>query len=416
VAGNIWRIGGFRNLWISQSVSLVGTQITLLAFPLLALLLLDASALQVSLLSTVEFLPVLLLGLPAGAWVDRLAKRPVLILTDLARAGALLAIPAAYLFDALTLPLLYAVAFVIGLGTLFFDVAQLSYLPALVDEDRLVDANGKLEASRSVAQLAGPGLGGFLVQLLGGPVAIVVDAVSYLVSAGFLTRIKGTDTPAGPVQRVGLRREIGDGLRFVLGHPLLRPIVISAAAAELAFAAVLALQVPYAVDTLGLDAGVLGLAIAVGNAGGLLGAFGCGWIARRFPTGPAMIASIAVFSLGAALVPLAGGAIGFAAALFVVYAGVVVFNVLQVTVCQTATPSHLLGRMNATLRFLTWGMVPVGAALGGLLVEPLGMRGVLWLAAAVTAASILPPLFSRVRALSTTSPATEPTETERTNS
>jgi MFS family permease len=170
------------------------------------------------------------------------------------------------------------------------------------------------------------------------------------------------------------------------------------------------------VDTLGLDAGVLGLAIAVGNAGGLLGAFGCGWIARRFPTGPAMIASIAVFSLGAALVPLAGGAIGFAAALFVVYAGVVVFNVLQVTVCQTATPSHLLGRMNATLRFLTWGMVPVGAALGGLLVEPLGMRGVLWLAAAVTAASILPPLFSRVRALSTTSPATEPTETERTNS
>lgn len=416
MAGNIWRIAGFRNLWISQSVSLVGTQITLLAFPLLALLLLDASALQVSLLSTVEFLPVLLLGLPAGAWVDRLAKRPVLILTDLARAGALLAIPAAYLFDALTLPLLYAVAFVIGLGTLFFDVAQLSYLPALVDEDRLVDANGKLEASRSVAQLAGPGLGGFLVQLLGAPVAIVMDAVSYLVSAGFLTRIKGSDTPAGPVQRIGLRREIGDGLRFVLGHPLLRPIVISAAAAELAFAAVLALQVPYAVDTLGLDAGALGLAIAVGNAGGLLGAFGCGWIARRFPTGPAMIASIAVFSLGAALVPLAGGAIGFAAALFVVYAGVVVFNVLQVTVCQTATPSHLLGRMNATLRFLTWGMVPVGAALGGLLVEPLGMRGVLWLAAAVTAASILPPLFSRVRALSTTSPATEPTETERTNS
>lgn len=416
MAGSIWRIADFRNLWISQSVSLVGTQITLLTFPLLALLLLDASALQVSLLATVEFAPVLLLGLPAGAWVDRLAKRPVLILTDLARAGALLAIPVAYLFDALTLPLLYAVAFVIGLGTLFFDVAQLSYLPVLVDEDRLVDANGKLEASRSVAQLAGPGVGGFLVQLLTAPVAIVVDAVSYLVSAAFLVRIRATDSPIEPVERVGLRREIGDGLRFVLGHPLLRPIVISAAAAELAFAAVLALQVPYAVDTLGLDAGVLGLAIAVGNAGGLLGAFACGWIAKRLPTGPAMIASIAVFSVGAALVPLAHGVIGFAVALFVVYAGVVVFNVLQVTVCQTATPSHLLGRMNATLRFLTWGMVPVGAALGGLLVEPLGMRGVLWLAAAVTAASIIPTLFSRVRSLSTAPSATEPAETERTSS
>ena len=405
----VWRFPNFRNLWLAQSISLVGTQVTLLAFPLVALLLLDATPLQVSLLAAVEFTPMLLLGLPAGAWVDRLSRRPILIVTEAVRALALITVPVAYAMDALTLPMLYVLAFLIGLGTLFFDVAQLSYLPSLVDEDQLAAANGQLEMSRSLAQLAGPSVGGVLVQLMTAPVAIVVDAISYAISAVFLLRIRDSEERAPePVERVGLRSEIGEGLRFVLRHPVLRPLIVCAAAAELAFAAVLALQVVYAVDTLHLDAAAVGVALAVGNAGGLLGAIACGRLMQRFRAGPLILGSIALFSVGAALIPLAQGAIGFAVALFVVYAGVVIFNVLQVTVCQTLTPPRLLGRMNATLRFLTWGMVPVGAAVGGLLVEPLGLRGVLWVAVAVCAASIIAPLLSPVCSLETGDVAEDP--------
>lgn len=196
---------------------------------------------------------------------------------------------------------------------------------------------------------------------------------------------------------MSLRKEIAEGVRFVFTHPLVRPLALCALAADLAFAAVLALQVPYAATTLHLDSGMIGIALAVGSAGGLAGAAISGRLAERLGAGRTVLVSIVVFSAGAALVPLAGGAVGFAAGLFVVYLGVVVFNILQVTICQTVTPARLLGRMNATLRFISWGSVPVGAAVGGVLVGPLDIRGVLWAAAGVCALSVLPPLFSRIR-------------------
>ncbi|MET8581180.1 MFS transporter [Streptomyces collinus] len=396
---NLWRVPDYRNLWLSHSVSLVGTQVSVLAFPLMALLLLDASATEVSMLSAVEFLPSLLLGLPAGAWVERLPRRPVLIASDVVRAVAMASVPLAYALDLLNLPLLFVVAFVIGLGTIFFDVAQLSYLPSLVDEDELTDGNAKLEGARSVAQLAGPTAGGFLVQLFTAPVAIALDVFSYVASAVFLLRVRGRGVPPEPIEQLSLRGEIAEGVRFVFSHPLVRPLALCAFAADLAFAAVLALQVPYAADTLHLHSGFIGIALAVGSAGGLVGAAASGWVSERFGPGRTVLAGIVVFSAGAAIVPLAGGAIGFAAGLFVVYLGVVVFNVLQMTICQSVTPERLLGRMNATLRFISWGSVPLGAAVGGLLVGPLGVRGVLWVAAGVCALSVLPPLFSRIRTL-----------------
>ncbi|GAA4080157.1 MFS transporter [Nonomuraea soli] len=395
---SLWRNGDFRNLWLAQSVSLVGTQVTLLAFPLAALLL-GGSALEVSLLAAVEFVPVLLLGLPVGAWVERLPLRPVLIASDLIRAGALAVVPLAYVMDMLTMPLLYGVAFMIGLATLFFDVAHLSYLPDLVTEEQLTDGNAKLETSRSLSQLAGPGLGGGLVQFLTAPVAIALDSLTYLASALFLTRISKPSRPPQPTGEGGLGRQISEGLRFVAGHRLLRPLMLSAAAAELAFAAVLALQVVYAVQVLHLSAGMIGLALAVGNAGGLIGALLAGKAVERYGPGPVIVGSIAMFAAGAAMLPMSGEVVLFGGGLFVVYLGVVLFNVVQVTLCQTATPPGLLGRMNATFRFVTWGMVPLGAALGGLLVAPLGLRGVLWMAAAITALSIVPPVMSAVRTL-----------------
>lgn len=410
----LWRVTDFRNLWLSHSTSLMGTHISVLAFPLMALTILDASAAEVSMLAAVEFLPALLLGLPAGAWVERWPRRAVLIVSDAGRAVAMAAIPLAYALDILTMGLLYAVAFVIGLGTLFFDVAQLSYLPALVKEEELTDANAKLEGSRSVAQLAGPGAGGVLVQLFTAPIAIAVDVLSYAVSAVFLARVRGSGAPPEHIERMTLRKEVAEGVRFVFKHPLVRPLALGALAADLAFAAVLALQVPYAAETLDLDSGVIGVALGIGSAGGLLGAVVSTAAADRFGAGRTLVASIVVFSAGAAMVPLATGAVGFTAALFVVYLGVVVFNILQMTICQTATPAHLLGRMNATLRFLSWGAVPLGAALGAALISPLGLRGVLWSAAAVCALSVVPPLFSKVRGLrhAEEDPAADPTEPE----
>jgi hypothetical protein len=190
VPKSLWRSAGFRNLWVAQSVSLVGSQVTLLAFPLLALLVLHSSASQVSDLWAVEYLPVLLLGLPAGTWIERMRRRPVLIASDIVRGVATASIPVAYWLGVLGLGQLYVVAFVIGLGTLFSDVGQLSYLPSLIDADQLGDGNARLEGSRSVAQFAGPGIGGILVQIFTAPVAIVVDAVSYAVSALLLAGIR----------------------------------------------------------------------------------------------------------------------------------------------------------------------------------------------------------------------------------
>ncbi|MCO1656975.1 MFS transporter [Pseudonocardia humida] len=215
---SLWNVADFRDLWLSQTVSLVGTGITLLALPLVSLFLLDASPFEISLLWAVEYLPILLVGLPAGAWVERLPLRLVMVVADVGRALALLVVPLAVWLDVLSMPLMYAVAFWIGLGTLFFDVAQLSILPELVEERRLVDANGKLEVSRSLAQVGGPGIGGVLVQLLTGPLALLADAVTYLTSAYFVLRIRKPPRRDRPVERMDLRREIREGIRFVFGH------------------------------------------------------------------------------------------------------------------------------------------------------------------------------------------------------
>jgi MFS family permease len=396
---SIWRIANFRNLWLAQSVSLLGSQVTLLAFPLVALLLLHASALEVSLLATAEFLPAMLLGLPAGAWVERLPRRPILLICDGARALALASVPLAKVLHVLGLPLLYSVAFIIGLGTLFFDVAQFSYLPALVEESRLADGNAKLEGSRSFAQLAGPTVGGLLVQLLTAAVAVGANTATYLGSLGFLLSIRGQRGEPEHIERLGLRKEIADGLRFVFSHPLVRPLALCSGAADLAFAAVLALQVMYGSRTLHLSPAVIGIVLAVGNVGGLAGAILSGPVLKRIGVGRTVIGSIALFSIGAGMIPLATGAIGFGAGLFVVYLGVVTFNIQQVTICQVVSPTRLLGRMNATIRFLSWGSVPLGATAGGLLVSPLSLRGVLWASAGVCTASIIPPLMSPLRSL-----------------
>ena len=402
---SLWRHRDFMHLWSAETISQLGSQVTLLALPLAAILTLNATAFEVGALSSIEFLPFLLVGLPAGVWVDRLRRRPILIAGDVGRAMVLASIPIAYWLDVLTLPHLYAAAFLTGICTVFFDVAYQSYLPSLVERRRLTEGNAKLEISRSGAQLAGPGIAGALVQVLTAPVAIAADAVSYLGSALFVVRIRRPEPEVAATaadERPRMRSQIMEGLRYVFGHPLLRPIAACTSLSNLFSAMILAILILFAVRELGLTAGTIGVALAVGNVGFLVGAFAADRIARRVGLGRTIIGSAVLFGLGGFAYPLATPAT--AVALLVVGGiifgfGSVVYNINQVSLRQAITPGRMQGRMNATMRFVVWGTLPIGALAGGALGGAIGLRQTLWVAAVGGLLAFVPPLFSPVRSL-----------------
>ena len=395
----------YRQLFAATTVSQVGFHITALAVPLVAIITLDAGAFEVGVLAAVSMAPFLLVGLPAGAWVDRMRRRRVLIAGDLGRAGLLVTVPVAGWVGALTIWHLYAVAFGVGVFTVFFDVAYQSYLPHLVGRAHLVEGNARLESVRAVAQLAGPALAGQLVRLLTAPVALLVDAVALAGSALFVTRIRKPEQRPARAPDARLLREIGQGLRFVLGHRLLRAIVTCTASFNLLAAAYGPMMLVYLERDLAQDAGTIGLVLALLGAGGLAGAL----LARRFAgligQGPAIWVSAALSAPFMLLLPLlaepgwrlwvaaAGGAVASV--------GVVVYNITQVSFRQAITPDHLLGRMNATIRFLVFGTIPVGGVLGGALGEVLGVRGALLVAALGQCLAFLPVFLSPLRTMRT---------------
>ena len=227
--GGLWRHPDFLKLWSSQSISLLGTEISQLAIPLAAILVLDASAFEVAAIGVAEFLPFLLFALPAGVWVDRLRRRPILVIADVGRGLALATIPVFYAFDALTIWQLYVVTFAVGTLTVFFDVAYQSYLPSLVNREQLVDGNSKLEVSRSAASLAGPGIAGVLVAAITAPYAILVDAISFFASGGFIFGIRREEPPPEKAEQPSMRKELAEGLRYLLGHRYWRPITATVA-------------------------------------------------------------------------------------------------------------------------------------------------------------------------------------------
>ncbi|MFG3256883.1 MFS transporter [Streptomyces sp. NPDC048172] len=384
-SGGILAQYDFRQLFHAAAVSHFGTHVTLVALPLIATLQLDASAFEVGLLTAVETVAFLLIGLPAGAWVDRARKLPVLLRADLVRAVAMGSVPVAAVCDALTMAQLYAVALVTGFGTVFFDVAYQSYLPWLLPRSRLVAGNGALESARSAAQVAGPGLGGGLVQALGAPLALLVDALSYLVSAFFLRRIRVREEAPVPEPGVSLGAQVKEGLAFVLRHPVLRLIAATTGIANFFAALQTAVQTVFLVRVLDLPAGGVGLTLSASAVGGLLGAACAGRLARW--CGQIRLIWLAPVVTGpfAVLWPLSGkgfGAVWFAVASGAVYFGAVVYNVAQVSYRQAVCPEALLGRMNATLRFMVWGSMPLGALAGGALASAAGPRTALWLCAA----------------------------------
>ncbi len=395
----------FRQLWIGDTVSQFGTQLSLIALPYLAVTVLGANEFQMGVLGTLEFLAFLVIGLPAGAWVDRWRRQRVLIANDLVRAAALGSLPLAYALGALSLGQLFAVALVAGTATVFFDVAYQSYLPAIVDRERITEGNSKLEISRAVAQVGGPGLGGLLIRLLGSPVLIAVDAVSFLVSALFVSRIRHEEAVHDRSARRPLRVEIAEGVRFVAGHSLLRRIAASTALFNLFSSVTAALLILYLVRDLGLSPGLIGLTLSAGAVGGLLGAAGATpfarWVGegRAIPLGALIsvpftfLYPLASFGPPVPILILAGLGLSF---------GVVIYNVTQVSFRQRMCPPHLLGRMNATIRFMVWGTLPIGAFAGGVIGQRFSVLTALWVAAFGAILAALPVLLSpliRMRAL-----------------
>ncbi|MCX4825631.1 MFS transporter [Streptomyces sp. NBC_01142] len=406
------RMRDFRLLLAGAAAGQLGAHVTLVALPLVAVLILEAPAFQVGLLTAAETAAFLLIGLPAGAWVDRMRKLPLMIRADAVRAVAMASIPLAAVAGVLTMAQLYVVALVTGVATVFFDVAHQSFLPQLLPKEHLVSGNGALETVRSSAQVAGPGVGGGLVQLLGAHLAIVADAVGYALSALFLLGIRQPESRPEPVPGTSLRQDIGEGLRFVFGQPLLRVIAAATGLGNFFAAMLMATQTVFLVRVLELKPGAVGLVLSAAALGGLAGALCAGTIARKL--GQARIIWLSALATGpfALLWPLSGrgaGAALFAVGSGVVFFGAVVYNVAQVSFRQTLCPPRLLGRMNATLRFLMWGTLPLGALAGGALADAFGARvALVWCAAGFLAVP-LPLLLSPLRRMREL-PDTEPVE------
>ncbi len=392
----------FRRLWIGETVSQLGSMVSDLALPLVAILLVHASTFEVGALSASQTVPFLLVGLPAGAWVDRLPKRSVLICADLVRAVALGSIPLAALMHVLTIGQLFAVAVVAGVGTVFFDVAYQSYLPELVARDEVVDGNAKLQISESVAQIAGPAAGGVLIQWLTAPYAVLVDAISFLWSVLWLGRIRHRSRPARPTAGRDLSGEIGAGLRFVLSHRLLRAIVMCTGTSNLFHGMSAAVYFVLLARILRLSPGVIGLIAAVGSIGALVASLFAARIRARLGAGPAVWLPILVCAGPTYILPfvhrdwtlllLAVGQVVYAA-------GVVTYNIAQVSLRQVLCPPELLGRMNATVRFVVWGTLPVGALLGGALGTRIGVRPTLLVAAMGASVAFVPVVLSPLRTM-----------------
>jgi MFS family permease len=407
----LWRHPEFLKLWTGQTISQFGTQISQLAIPLTAALVLSASPAEMGLLSAVEFAPFLLLSLFAGVWVDRMQRRPILIVADIGRAVALGSIPLAAALNVLHMEQLYAVALVTGVLTVFFDVAYQSYLPVLVRREHLVEGNSKLEVSRSVAQIAGPGIAGGLVQLITAPMAVLVDALSYVASVISLLFIHVAEPPPARHARpsgeaASIWAELHEGLGVVLGNPLLRSIAGCTATSNLFGNALQAVYVLYVTRELGLEPAVIGLIFAMSGPGALLGALMVGELARRFGLGHTIVGSIFATGLASLLIPLASGpqpvVVGtLMLASFVAGLGNPVYNINQVSLRQVITPDHLQGRMNASMRFIVWGTIPIGALLGGTLGEVFGLWPTIM---AMALAELTAPawvIFSPVRQLRT---------------
>jgi Na+/melibiose symporter-like transporter len=403
----------FRQLFLADTVSQVGSQVSVLALPLVAVSMLHASSSEVGFLSACSMLAFLVVGLPAGAWVDRTRRRPVLIVADIGRALVLGSIPVAWMLGVLTMAQLYLVALVAGILTVFFDVAYQSYLPHLVGREHLAEGNAELEGVRAVSQIGGPTVAGLMIQAFTAPIAIAVDSVSFLGSALFLGRIRRQERLQQRRPKAHLGREVREGLGFVFGNRLLRDIAMSIASYNLLAGARGTLLILLLARVLQLPAGVIGVFFSIASVGSLIGALTARRIAELIGQGRAIWGTVAVAAPFQLLIPLAqrGWLLWLAAAAYmVIWLCISVNNITQLSFRQQLAPETLLGRMNATMRFLVWGVLPLGASIGGVLGQLIGARTALWLVAFGGVIPVLPLILSPLRSMRELPNGMQPTD------
>ncbi|MFY9826193.1 MAG: MFS transporter [Thermoanaerobaculia bacterium] len=407
---SLWAHADFVKLWTGQTVSELGTRISREGIPLTAVLVLHAGTVQMGFLSALGGAAVLVFGLVAGVWVDRLRRRPILIAADLGRAAILVTVPAAAVAGVLSMGQLYAVAALAGILTIFFDVAYQSYLPALVEREQILEGNSKLALSASIAEIAGPGVTGVLVQLITAPIAILFDAVSFLFSALMVGLIRKPEPPAVRREPEHLVAETLAGIRFIFGEPLLRALGLRSATTFLFMGFFGPLYVLYAIEILHLQPAMLGAVIAMGGVGAMVGSVVAPRIVQRFGLGRTFVAASLVQGLTNLLIPLAGlvGTPGtlqiFAVACLMAPQlfgdmAFMVYMINELTLRQTVAPEHVLGRVNAGMNLLARGIWPIGSLIGGALAAAIGVRATLALAATGVALSTLWLVASPLRRL-----------------
>jgi MFS family permease len=384
----LWHNRDFLRLWAGQTISVFGSLVGRTALPFTAILVLDASPLQVAAALASDIVAQLLFGLFAGVWVDRLPRRPIMIVADLGRAALLCTVPLAYAFGVLAMEQIYVVAFCTGVLTIFFDVAYQSYLPSLVERDEILEGNSKMAATWSVAEVGAFSSAGWLVQVLTAPVAVLVDAVSFLFSAAFVWTIRKPETPAVPhAEREGVRREIAEGLRTIVHDPLLLALARSQLIVDFSFRVFGTVFLIYVTREVGFRPGVLGVIFAVGGVSSLAGAVLATRSAVRFGVGPSMSLGVALMGLSMLFVPLAHEvsvlAVGFLVAQQLCGdGGYTVYEVNSVSLRQSITPARLLGRVSSGMRISSLAAMLIGALVGGGLGETVGLRATLVVAAA----------------------------------
>jgi MFS family permease len=394
-SSSIWRNPAYVRVWTAATISIFGSYITRLALPFVAILILDAGAIEVAALRSLELIAGLGVALVAGAWVDRLRRRPVLIWADLGRALLLLSIPLSFSLGSLTLWQVFAVAASTAVLTAFFDAADNAYLPSIVEKRELLDANSALTASASTAEVTAFGISGVLIHVLTAPIAILVDALSFLASAALLGGIRRPEAAPPPsADRDPIVREIRDGAGIVARHPILRPLLLTEMSQGAMWGVTGAIYLLWAVE-LGLGPAAIGLIAGAGGAGSLLGALLIGRAVRRWGVGPSAVGAMALAALGSALIPFAPAGLPLAAAAFLIAhqivgdAGATAFDVTEQSVMQATVDDRALGRASSTFRVAFGSAQLVATVAAGLAAEAIGLRG----------AAVLAPLGALVGAV-----------------
>ncbi len=417
---SLWHHRDFMMFWSGETFSLFGAQITALGLPLTAVLVLGAGPEQLGLIKFLQMVPYLVLGPLFGVWIDRHRRRPAMLAANSVRLVLIAAVPLLYAADRLSLPLLMVITLGVASAAVLFDVSWMSFVPTLLRQrDDLMEANAKLGASASASEAAGPGVAGVLTSVLSAPGALAVNAATYLGSVLSLLSLRTPEpAPPAPAERRPLTADLADGLRFVLRSPYLRAVALVGGACNLVIAATEPVFVLYAVRSKGIPASALGVVLSLGAAGGVLGALLAGRLISKLPPGRLYVLALGLAFPALLLIPLAGGPrlaveAMFTVAFFISLCGIALVNVLILTLRQLMTPTELLGRMNAAMRAVMFGLGAVGGPVAGLLAAHLGLRVALWIFGAAGVAFTASAFFSpvaRLRTMPAAAPAQQPKE------